>query len=188
LRTRVCGASCQPLDAVGNPAVAAAQYSTCQGHCVVCCTAGPEPGGQALPWHGGFLEADHLLRAVCVVCCASFDFILLHSGDSKQHARGAAFRFTYAQLEPDPPSSGHHDDDPLGLSAVEPPAPAVPDYRPPFETIPWQLATNLPYDHLTHQVSTCWQQLAVRSVQSLLMCCNRHEGPSTSTAAAWYRC
>jgi hypothetical protein len=46
LRMRDCGASVHPKNAFGNLALATAHYSTYQGHCVVCCTAGPSR------WHG----------------------------------------------------------------------------------------------------------------------------------------
>lgn len=101
------------------------------------------------------LVTEHFLSCplCCVLCLLSTAYC--HSGDSEQHARGAAFGFNYAQLQPAPPSPGHDDTDPLGLRVSEPQAPVLPEYRPPFETIPWQLATNLPYDHITHQVGTC---------------------------------
>lgn len=80
-----------------------------------------------------------------------------------QHQKGAAFGFNYAQLQ-------QPEEDPLGLASAEPQqsVPAVPEYRPPFETIPWQLATNLPHDHLTHQVSML---AAARLLLALQPCC-----------------
>lgn len=101
------------------------------------------PLGYGLPWH-------HLTHAI--------------TGGEGQHQKGAAFGFNYAQLQ-------QPEDDPLGLASTAEPQqvlPAEPAYRPPFETIPWQLATNLPHDHLTHQVSML---AAAPLVLALRPCC-----------------
>ena len=93
-------------------------------------------------------------------------------GDGHQQAAhskpGAAFGFDYSQLPLEPPAAaagssveaqgGDAAAYPATSAAAGGPVPegqfaAVPAaYRPPFATIPWQLSTNLPHDHLTHQV------------------------------------
>lgn len=78
----------------------------------------------------------------------------------QQQQKGAAFGFDYSQLQPAQQQPGGlfgasagADDEPAAAAAAG--EAASPPYRPPFASIPWQLSTNLPHDHLTHQVGGC---------------------------------